>query len=72
MIGSRRKQKTARELADLIAARICVDGVFVSVQKDPIYGWYPTVTSARNVPGQYQVLADEIAAELRFECDLKA
>jgi hypothetical protein len=72
MIGTQRELKSARELAALVSARICVSGVFVSVQKDPIYGWYPTVVSAPAASSLCQVLADEIAAELRFEYDLMA
>ena len=71
MTVTQKEQKSAQELADLIAARIGVSDVFVSVDKDPAYGWHPTVVTARTATFLCQVLAEEIASELRAKYDLK-
>jgi len=67
-----KERRTAQELADMIAARIGIGGVFVAVHKDPAYGWHPTVMTAPAAAHQCQVLAEEIASELRTKYDLKA
>jgi hypothetical protein len=67
-----KEQKSAQELADLVAARIGLRGVFVSVHKDPAHGWHPIVVTAPAAVSLCQVLADEIAAELRSKYTLKA
>jgi hypothetical protein len=46
MAQAMKEQRTAQELADMIAVRIGVGGVFVAVHKDPAYGWHPTVVTA--------------------------
>jgi hypothetical protein len=63
-------KKSARELADMIAARMQVEAGLVSVHKDPAYGWAVNVFSgpARVVGDQH--LAEQIAAELREQYDL--
>jgi hypothetical protein len=45
--------------------------VFLSVNKDPAYGWHPTVISSPGVAHQLQVQAEEIAKELRAQYELK-
>ena len=67
-----RQQKTARELADMIAARINIGGVYVTVNRDPAYGWHPTVMVAPSQAVRCQQFAEEIAAELREIYDLKS
>ncbi len=66
-----KEQRTAQELADMIAARINIGGVFVVVHKDPAYGWHPTVVTAPAAAHRCQVVAEEIAAELRTRYELK-
>ncbi len=66
-----KEQKSAQELADLVAARIRVGGVLVSVHEDPAYGWHPTVVTAPAAASLCQVLAEEIAAELRSKYALR-
>lgn len=68
---AQKEQRTAKELADMIASRINVGGVFVAVHKDPAHGWHPTVITAPVEAHRCQVLAKEIAAELRITYDLK-
>ncbi|HEY1806392.1 MAG TPA: hypothetical protein VGG45_18115 [Terracidiphilus sp.] len=65
-----KEPKTARELADLIAARIGSDGVFVAVHKDPVHGWHPTVITAPAAAYKCQVMAEQIADELRAKYEL--
>jgi hypothetical protein len=65
-----KERKTAKELADLIAARIGVGGVFVAVNKDPVYGWHPTVMAAPAAAYNCQVMAEKIAEELRAKYEL--
>jgi hypothetical protein len=68
---NKKERKTAQELADLIAARIGVGGVFVAVHKDPAFGWHPTVITAPAAAHRCQLAAEEIAQELRAKYDLK-
>jgi hypothetical protein len=66
-----KEKRTARELADMIATKIGVGGVFVTVHKDPAYGWHPTVMTAPAAAVRCQALAEEIAADLRAKYDLQ-
>ena len=62
-----KQHKTARELADMIAARINVGGIHVAVNPDPVYGWHPTVITVPSEAIKCQQLA---AQELRATYDL--
>jgi hypothetical protein len=67
----RKQKKTSRQLADIIATRIKVDRISVSVQPDPVFGWHPlVVTKSGTYASPTQSLADEIARELRKKYDL--
>jgi hypothetical protein len=66
-----KEARTAQELADMIEARIGLGGVFVAVHKDLVYGWHPTVVAAPAAAYRCQVLAEEVAADLRTKFDLK-
>ena len=48
-----------------------IGGVFVSVRKDSILGWRPTVVTAPKHNRNAQELADRIATELRKKFTLK-
>jgi hypothetical protein len=67
-----KQKKTARELADMIAERLNIGGVFIAVHKDPAYGWHPTVMTKPAAALNVQMAAEEIANELRAEFDLAA
>ena len=67
---SHKERKTAHELADLIAARMGLGGVFVAVNKDPVYGWHPIVMTAPAAAYNCQVMAEQIAEELRAKYEL--
>ena len=64
-------EKTDAELAEMILQRLLIGGVFVSVRKDPILGWRPTVVTAPKHNRNAQELADRIATELRKKFTLK-
>jgi hypothetical protein len=66
-----KKPKTDAELEDMILQRLLIGGVFVSVRRDPILGWRPTVVTAPKHARNAQELADKIAAELRKKFALK-
>jgi hypothetical protein len=66
-----KEAKTDAELEAMIGDRIAVGGVFVSVRKDPILGWRPTVITAPKQATYAQQLADQVAAELRKKYTLK-
>jgi uncharacterized membrane protein YGL010W len=66
-----KEQKTDAELEDMILQRLVIGGVFVSVRKDPILGWRPTVVTAPKHAKNAQELADRIAADLRKKYTLK-
>jgi hypothetical protein len=66
------QQRTAKELADMIAARLGVRDVHVMVHQDPVQGWHPTVVTGLAQVTACQQRAEQIAAELRTEFQLKA
>jgi hypothetical protein len=66
-----KEDKTDAELEEMILQRLLIGGVFVSVRKDPILGWRPTVVTAPKHNRNAQALADRIAAELRKKFTLK-
>jgi hypothetical protein len=67
----RKEAKTDAELEDMILQRLVIGGVFVSVRRDPILGWRPTVVTAPRHTRNAQELADKIAADLRKSFTLK-
>ena len=66
-----KQEKTDAELEEMILQRLLIGGVFVSVRKDPILGWRPTVVTAPKHNRNAQELADSIATELRKKFTLK-
>ncbi len=66
-----KEAKTDAELEDMILQRLVIGGVFVSVRRDPILGWRPTVVTAPRHTRNAQELADKIAADLRKKFTLK-
>jgi len=66
-----KEAKTDAELEEMILQRLVIGGVFVSVRKDPILGWRPTVVTAPKHTRNAQQLADKIATELRKRFTLK-
>jgi hypothetical protein len=66
-----KEAKSDAELEDMILQRLLIGGVFVSVRRDPIFGWRPTVVTAPKHAKNAQDLADKIAAELRKKFTLK-
>jgi hypothetical protein len=66
-----KEAKTDAELEDMILQRLVIGGVFVSVRRDPLLGWRPTVVTAPKHTRNAQELADKIAAELRKKFVLK-
>jgi hypothetical protein len=66
-----KESKTDAELEDMILQRLLIGGVFVSVRRDPMLGWRPTVVTAPRHARNAQELADKIAAELRKKFTLK-
>ena len=67
-----KQSKTARELKDIVAARLGVGDMFLAVNKDRIDGWHATVltTLQRTNKIEYQARVDEIVVELRKEYEL--
>jgi len=66
-----KQEKTDAELEEMILQRLLIGGVFVSVRKDPILGWRPTVVTVPKHNRNAQELADRIATELRKKFTLK-
>jgi hypothetical protein len=60
-----KEEKTGAELEDMILQRLLIGGVFVSVRKDPILGWRPTIVTAPKHTRNAQELVDTIATDLR-------
>jgi predicted RecB family endonuclease len=66
-----KEEKSEAELEEMIAQRIVVGGVYVSVRRDPLLGWRPMVITAPKHATYAQQLADEVATELRKKFVLK-
>jgi uncharacterized membrane protein YGL010W len=66
-----KEKKTEAELEDMILQRLVIGGVFVSVRKDPILGWRPTVVTAPKRARNAQEIADKIATALRRQFTIK-
>ena len=66
-----KEARTDAELEDMILQKLLIGGVFVSVRRDPVLGWRPTVVTAPKHTRNAQELADKIAAELRKKFTLK-
>lgn len=66
-----KEEKTEAELEEMIAQRIVVGGVYVSVRRDALLGWRPMVITAPKHATYAQQLADEVATELRKKFVLK-
>jgi hypothetical protein len=65
-----KEKKTPQQLAEMIAGRIGVSGVYVRVREDHADGWCPTIVSAPGNELGFQRRAEEIAHRLRFEFEL--
>jgi hypothetical protein len=65
-----KEKKSARELADMIAARMIIGPGLVSVYKDASYGWTISVFTGPSQLFGDQAMAEQIAAELRERYDL--
>jgi hypothetical protein len=63
-------RKTARELAEIIRARIGSEELAIGVRKDHAYGWQPMIEYAPGNQLGFQRRADEIAERLRQEYEL--
>ncbi|WNV09572.1 hypothetical protein [Tardiphaga sp. 709] len=66
-----KEEKTEAELEEMIAQRLVVGGVYVSVRRDALLGWRPMVITAPKHATYAQQLADEVATELRKKFVLK-
>ena len=70
-IFMRKTRKTAKELAELIAARIGVAELAIGVRKDHAFGWQPMIEYAPGNQLGFQRRADEIAEKLREQYELQ-
>jgi hypothetical protein len=66
-----KQQRTARELADLIVAKIGINELYIRVRRDHAYGWEPTVEDSPGDKIFFQRRAEEIANRLRMDYDLR-
>jgi hypothetical protein len=66
-----KERKTARELSDLIAARVGVGGTQIAVHKSPIHGWDANIIAVPAQAVNAHVMVPQIVAELRELYDLK-
>lgn len=66
-----KEEKTEVELEEMIAQRIVVGGVYVSVRRDDLLGWRAMVITAPKHATYAQKMADDVAVELRKKFVLK-
>jgi hypothetical protein len=64
-------KKSASQLQELIAERLCIGPLFVRVHPDPNYGWHARVVTAPGEEVCSQQSLDDAIAELRARFDLK-
>jgi len=65
-----KERATARNLAEMITAKIGASGLEILVRRDHVYGWQANVISAPGDLIGYQRRAEEIAHRLRAQFDL--
>jgi hypothetical protein len=65
-----KEKLSARLLAEMIATKIGVHGLEITVRKDHAFGWMPTVVAAPGDLIGYQRRAEEVANRLRVNFDL--
>ena len=65
-----KEKLSASQLADMITARIGIEAILIVVKRDPTYGWHATVLTAPAETQKCQMLAEQIATELRAKYDL--
>jgi hypothetical protein len=66
-----KERVTARELAEMISAKVSAAGLEVVVRKDHAYGWQPNVVAAPGDLIGYQRRVEDIAHRLRVQYDLR-
>ena len=66
----KKEQRSARELAELVAERIGMPDVRIAVHSDPFYGWHPTVFTTPANALRAQNAAERAAQELRSQYEL--
>jgi hypothetical protein len=62
--------RTAKEIGDMILAKLGVAGVHIDVHRDTVYGWHPTVYTTPERAVGTQRVAESIASELRVVYDI--
>ena len=62
---------TAKQLADMISAKIGVSSLEIVVRRDHAFGWQPTVVAAPGDLIGYQRRVEDVAHRLRGEFDLR-
>jgi hypothetical protein len=67
----KKEQKSARELAELIAERIGMPDARIAVHADAVYGWHPTVFTTPALAVNAQNAAERAADKLRALYDLR-
>ena len=67
-----KQKKTARELADMIAAEIGVGGVQIAVFKSPVYSWDANIITAPAQAVNVHSMLGPILIKLRTKYDLKS
>ena len=66
-----KQKKTARELADIIAAEVGVGGEQIAVFKSPTYGWDADIITAPAQAVNPRSMLGPILIRLRTKYDLK-
>ncbi len=65
------EEKTARELAEIVAGRLNISDTLISVHPSEVLGWTATVVARPLVIILAQSIVDEIVIELRAKYSLK-
>ena len=60
-----KEKKTASELSNLIAARVGIAGLYLSVNENPVYGWDAAIIASPAQATNTHAIVQQIVAELR-------
>ena len=67
---AQKQKKSAQELAEIIKARLGLDGVHITVFPAPPYGWAAKVNVGVRVVNTFQQQVERLVPELSAEYDL--
>jgi hypothetical protein len=66
-----KEKKSASELSNLVAVRVGIGGLYLSVNESPVYGWDAAIIASPAQATNTHAIVQQIVAELRELYDLR-